>query len=162
MKWELLSFIDCSTAFSKQGFAKLFKTEGDEEAIGNFFNGTLEDAEEFFIYKITHLRTCGEHLYWIVNSANEVMGYALAFPPSFPVSRRDVEIGIFIAPAYRSQGLGSEVLKEMESNFYARRLVLMPNETNKKAIALYKKLGYNELDNSRATKQGYICLVKET
>ena len=53
---------------------------------------------------------------------------------------------IYLAPAFRGQGLGGEILAWIESQYpTARRFRLEVNDINQNAIRLYQKAGYEYL-----------------
>ena len=53
---------------------------------------------------------------------------------------------IYIAPEYRSQGIGSEFFEYLKSNYDVARLRLEFCPSNQKAIEMYKCHGFNQLN----------------
>lgn len=73
---------------------------------------------------------------------------------------------MFIVPAFRGLGLGSSIVRELESWGSELRYKYAVLETGKKqpeAIAMYQKLGYLITDNFEqyAAQQHSVCMKKE-
>ena len=88
---------------------------------------------------------------------NEPAGYALlSLTYSNEVGSNVVLVEeAFILPQFQGKGLGTELFQFIEREFqgYAKRYRLEVTKTNRRAIALYKRMGYEELD--------YLQMVKD-
>lgn len=84
---------------------------------------------------------------FILESGGEAAGYALL------VRSYSQEAGgsviwideLYLRPAFRSRGLGSELLREVRSRYPAARYRLEIEPDNDRARALYHRHGYEEL-----------------
>lgn len=93
--------------------------------------------------------TGAERLFFVIElqEAQTPIGYIqLSLDPR---ASETFQFGICLAPIYQSQGYGAELLLAIESYLQiqhnARKLMLEVDESNIRAIACYKKLGYREV-----------------
>lgn len=81
----------------------------------------------------------------VIECINKVIGYAIGVVEYHRGVKRGHIISIAIHPLYQGLGLGKILLKKLEEILYlngATYIYLEVRETNKRAISLYRKLGY--------------------
>ena len=86
---------------------------------------------------------------WLIYSENAPIGYVvLAFSFSLESHGRDGIIDeIYIAPAYRGRGIGTQVMKSVETEarqLGLKKLYLEVERNNHRAKLLYQKLGFED------------------
>lgn len=92
---------------------------------------------------------------FIIEKNTEIAGYAL-LNKTFCREAGGIVIWIeelYIKPQYRGQGAGSEFFRWLEKNVPAARYRLEVEPENKRASALYKRMGYENLP--------YVQMIKE-
>ncbi|AFM01027.1 MULTISPECIES: GNAT family N-acetyltransferase [Desulfitobacterium] len=132
----------------------------------------LELAFEFYhseavlqpVPKEFHTRTFDEMMSsdrylngYILEWENQVAGYAIT-AKTFSQEAGGIVVWIdeiYILPPYRSQGLAREFFQYLEEHRHdqIKRIRLEVEEENVKAISLYKRLGFNDLE--------YIQMIKD-
>lgn len=87
---------------------------------------------------------------FIFESEGEIVGYAeLSYSFAPEVGGKSIFVEeIFVCEEYRGRGIGHEFLEYVTSLVQGdiRRVRLEATRTNEKAIALYRKFGFKELD----------------
>lgn len=94
---------------------------------------------------------------WLICSDEKPIGYAvLTFGFSLESHGRDGIIDeIYIAPAYRGQGIGTQVMKSVEveaRQLGLKKLYLEVERNNHRAKSLYLKLGFEDFDRHLLNK----------
>lgn len=82
----------------------------------------------------------------VAEEGNELIGYLLANGGQAKKNRHSAYLVIGVAKAYQGKGIGAllfEKLNEWALNLGVRRLELTVVTTNKSAVALYEKEGFN-------------------
>lgn len=95
---------------------------------------------------------------WLICSDEKPIGYAvLTFGFSLESHGRDGIIDeIYIAPAYRGRGIGTQVMKSVEveaRQLGLKKLYLEVERNNHRAKSLYLKLGFEDFDRHLLNKQ---------
>lgn len=91
----------------------------------------------------------------VAEEAGQIIGYAGAFLPSVG-GEADI-MTVAVAPEFRRKGIATSFIKELEEWAKSRgadSMMLEVITTNKSAISLYEKLGYQKL-NIRKNYYGY-------
>lgn len=91
----------------------------------------------------------------VAEAAGQIIGYAGAFLPSVG-GEADI-MTVAVAPEFRRKGIATSFIKELEEWAKSRgadSMMLEVITTNKSAISLYEKLGYQKL-NIRKNYYGY-------
>lgn len=60
---------------------------------------------------------------------------------------------LLVHPSKQGQGIGTQLLLEMEKHFPKQRYELFTSTRSEKNIALYQKLGYNIFDEKQVTEE---------
>lgn len=60
---------------------------------------------------------------------------------------------LMVHPSKQGQGIGTQLLLEMEKQFPKQRYELFTSTRSEKNIALYQKLGYNIFDEKQVTEE---------
>lgn len=94
---------------------------------------------------------------YIIEYNEDIAGYML-LAKTFSQEAGGIVIWIeelYIKPKYRSKGIGHKVFKFIKENISpkVKRIRLEVEQTNKRAISLYQKLGF--------TKLNYMQMIKE-
>ncbi|MBD5137414.1 MAG: GNAT family N-acetyltransferase [Lachnospiraceae bacterium] len=80
---------------------------------------------------------------------NVIIGSVRAF-----CNNGTVYIGkLMVHPSKQGQGIGTQLLLEMEKQYPKQRYELFTSTRSEKNIALYKKLGYKIFDNKQVTEE---------
>lgn len=86
---------------------------------------------------------------FMLEEENKPVGYCL-IAKTFSQEAGGMVIWIeelYVEPDYRSKGIGTKVFDFLKANYpEAKRLRLEAEEENERAIALYKRLGFTELE----------------
>lgn len=93
---------------------------------------------------------------YIIENGGQAAGYAIVSKSFSPEVGGQVVWAeeLYIRPEFRGQGLGKEFFTYIDSRFAktARRFRLEVEPTNTRAMSLYKKLGYKNLDYTQMSK----------
>ena len=95
---------------------------------------------------------------WIIYSDDTPIGYVvLTFGFSLESHGRDGILDeIYIAPAYRGQGIGTQVMRSVEAEarqLGLKKLYLEVERNNNRARSLYLKLGFEDFDRHLLNKR---------
>lgn len=77
----------------------------------------------------------------------KVVGWCDIFPEENPRQKHRGSLGMGILPSYRGKGLGTQLMEKVlahAQNFGLEKVELQVYTTNTAAIALYKKLGFEQ------------------
>lgn len=68
---------------------------------------------------------------------------------------------LMVHPSIQGQGIGTQLLLEMEKQYPKQRYELFTSTRSEKNIALYKKLGYKIFDEKQVTEElGFVYMEK--
>lgn len=87
---------------------------------------------------------------WLIEQQGQAIGYvALCFGFSLESHGRDAVVDeIYLLPEFRGQGIGTAAMKFVEAEarrLGLKRLYLEAERANTRAVALYQKLGFEDL-----------------
>ncbi|MCU0444634.1 MAG: GNAT family N-acetyltransferase [Microscillaceae bacterium] len=93
---------------------------------------------------------------WLIKSENQFLGYiALTFGYTFEYGGKDAFVDeFFIAPEYRSQGIGKQALNEIQKlakPLQLNALHLQTESYNTRAKELYQNVGFKDKNRSTLT-----------
>jgi ribosomal protein S18 acetylase RimI-like enzyme len=93
-----------------------------------------------------------DHLLYVAEHKGEIIGAAQILPylDSSPPARSG-ELGIFVRAPFRSQGVGSQLLKPLlkDAEIYYNKIRLYTLSSNNRAISLFSKFGFGEVGRRR-------------
>ncbi|HBQ85874.1 MAG TPA: N-acetyltransferase [Syntrophomonas sp.] len=131
----------------------------------------LDMAKDFYSSEAVHQNVAGQHFSdtfnelmrsddyaagYIIEYQNHIAGYAL-LAKTYSQEAGGMVIWIeelYIMPSYRGLGLGHEFFAYLKSNLpnNIKRLRLEVEDSNKKAVSLYRRLGFENLPYSQMVK----------
>ena len=106
--------------------------------------------------------TNSNHFCFVCCSHNQVVGYSLFKP--ITKSPFCLELQITIHDSFQSTGWGTYLLKSsiqyLTENTVIKKLALIVEKENKKAIGLYNKVGFKTVKKQDHTKNLYLIMSK--
>ena len=85
----------------------------------------------------------------VLDGDKTIMGSVRAF-----CDNRTVYIGkLMVHPSKQGQGIGTQLLLEIEKQYPKQRYEVFTSTKSEKNIALYKKLGYKIFDEEQVTEE---------
>lgn len=103
-----------------------------------------------------HPETAPDHLLLIAEQGNQLIGSLRLFPRK-PGCKEIAELGMFVLPPFRNQGIGSAMIDralDWASKQGYAEIMLTVHPTNRRAIHLYEKFGFRIRGEYREPEEG--------
>ncbi len=111
------------------------------ESIG-LFNGVFKDEAKWYILTSSN--------------SDEILAFCtVGTTPTFSFI-----YNVGVLECYRNQGYGSQIIDAIVKLYTTHNLYLFVDKSNRVAIKLYRKFGFEYIDNAFVPSQGEICLVR--
>jgi len=124
-------------------------TKDDLEKILEIERASFKRADAFSLALFKkYLKELGESFFVVSDKPNSIVGYAILGEEE----GKDYLLSIAIHPKKRNQGFATSLLKFLEFKCYEKgltKLTLEVRVNNKKAIAMYKNLGFVEVGKKK-------------